>query len=109
MRIATGEICSIPALALITVADRAKSQLLASRGNLTVNWLHRNGVPAGQSDALIRAVQDADIPTCTAFAWITGESGTVRALRPHFVGDVRRHALDRFHRLPAARPTEDDA
>lgn len=109
MRIATGEICSIPALALITVADRAESQLFASRGNVTVNWLHRNGVPAGQSDALIRAVQDADIPTCTAFAWIAGESGTVRALRPHFVGDVRRHALDRFHRLPAARPTEDDA
>lgn len=80
------EICSIPALALIKVADPAESQLLASRGNVTVDWLHRNGVPAGQSDALIRAVQDADIPTCTAFAWI---AGGVRH-RPRVAAALRR-------------------
>lgn len=86
MRIATEGICSIPALALIKVADPAESQLFASRGNVTVNWLHRNGVPAGQSDALIRAVQDADIPPCTAFAWI---AGGVRH-RPRVAAALRR-------------------
>ncbi|MEU9127981.1 siderophore-interacting protein [Kitasatospora sp. NPDC048540] len=80
------------AIAYLEVADRDEEQPFPTRGELTVHWLHRDGVPAGRGTALVDAVRGALLPPGTGSAWLAGEAGTVRALRRHLVGERR---LDR--------------
>ncbi|GGV03618.1 siderophore-interacting protein [Kitasatospora herbaricolor] len=50
-----------------------------------ITWLVRD-TPAAPSP-LIEAVRAADLPDGTPYAWIAGESGTVKALRRHLVAE----------------------
>ena len=82
--------------AFIEVADRHERQELTSRADVTVHWVHRNGVPAGLSDALPRAVAEAEFPSGPVFAWLAGEARTVRALRRHLINGrgLDRRSID---------------
>ncbi|MFI9051899.1 siderophore-interacting protein [Streptomyces sp. NPDC053427] len=76
------------AVAYIEVADAAEEQFFATPADLTVRWVHRNDVAAGNGEALLSAVRDAAFPSSgEAFAWLAGEAGTVRALRRHLVNE----------------------
>lgn len=75
------------AVAYIEVADAGEEQRLRTRGRLSVHYVHRDGVPAGQGTALLQAVREARLPAGSTAAWLAGEAGTVRALRRHLVGD----------------------
>lgn len=79
------------ATAFVEVADPAEEQHLATRAELTVHWLHRDGAAPGHGTALVDAVRAAELPGLGA-AWLAGESGTVRALRRHL---LRERGLDR--------------
>ncbi|MEV2271707.1 siderophore-interacting protein [Nonomuraea africana] len=96
------------AVAYIEVADAAEEQPCPSAGAAAVHWLHRGQEPVGE--ALLRAVRQADLPEGRVFAWIAGESGTVRALRRHLVDDrgIDKRAID-FAGYWRLKLTQDDA
>ncbi|MEC3979708.1 siderophore-interacting protein [Amycolatopsis sp. H20-H5] len=73
------------ALAYLEVAGPSDEQRFDSRGDVEVHWLHRGEVPAGHSDILLEAVRAAEFPAGQAFAWIAGESSSVRALRRYLI------------------------
>ncbi|MER7536449.1 siderophore-interacting protein [Streptomyces sp. NPDC097704] len=61
---------------------------LATEADATVTWLVREeGAPSG-----VEAVAGAELPGENPYVWIAGESGSVKALRRHF---VRERGLDR--------------
>lgn len=98
------------AVAYVEVRDAAEEQRFDTRGEVTVHWLHRGEVPAGRSDVLLEAVRDAECPAGSVFAWLAGESGTVRALRRHLVDErgVEKRSVD-FAGYWRPRLTQDDA
>ncbi|WP_031075040.1 siderophore-interacting protein [Streptomyces sp. NRRL WC-3742] len=98
------------AIAYIEVADAAERQDFDTRGDVTVNWLYRDGVPAGRSDILVDTVRKAEFPAGRPFAWLAGESGAVRALRRHLVDDrgLDKKSID-FSGYWRFKLTQDDA
>ncbi|MFC0039172.1 siderophore-interacting protein [Actinomadura rayongensis] len=70
----------------IEVRHADDRQELVTRADASVRWLVR-----GATDALVEAVPAAAFAV-PDYAWIAGESGTVRALRRHLVGE---RGLDR--------------
>ncbi|MFD8205647.1 siderophore-interacting protein [Streptomyces sp. NPDC059695] len=61
---------------------------LATEADATVTWLVREeGAPSA-----VEAVSGAELPGEAPYVWIAGESGSVKALRRHF---VRERGLDR--------------
>ncbi|WP_306327400.1 siderophore-interacting protein [Streptomyces venezuelae] len=61
---------------------------LATEADATVTWLVREeGAPSA-----VEAVRGAELPGESPYVWIAGESGSVKALRRHF---VRERELDR--------------
>ncbi|MGV9264176.1 siderophore-interacting protein [Kitasatospora sp. NPDC003701] len=73
------------AVAFLEVADAAERQSLATRADLAVHWLYRDGAAPG--GPLTEAVRAAELPGGTPFAWLAGEASAVRALRRHLVGE----------------------
>ncbi|MBE1490471.1 siderophore-interacting protein [Plantactinospora soyae] len=103
------------ALAFVEVRDRSEEQRFDTRGEVTLRWLHRGDHPAGHGTLLTDAVRGADFPPGSVFAWLGAESGTVRALRRHLVGERRlpRRSVDftGYWRLTLTQddaPTEED-
>ncbi|WP_406722218.1 siderophore-interacting protein [Streptomyces althioticus] len=94
----------------IEVADRAEQQTFQTAGDATLHWLHRDGTPAGRSEALIDAVRGAEFPPGRPFAWLAGEAGVVRTLRRHLVNDrgLDKRAID-FSGYWRVKLTQDDA
>ncbi len=70
-------------LAFVEVADAAEEQRLASAGDVTVTWLRRDGIPAGESDQLVEAVRRATFPEGVVYAWGGGERGLMGSIRKH--------------------------
>ncbi|MFQ3556630.1 siderophore-interacting protein [Streptomyces gramineus] len=94
----------------IEVADQTAQQTFRTAGDVTLYWLHRGGIPAGRSDALIDAVRGAEFPPGRPFAWLAGEAGVVRTLRRHLVNDrgFDKRAID-FSGYWRVKLTQDDA
>ncbi|MGW2559414.1 siderophore-interacting protein [Streptomyces sp. NPDC001514] len=92
------------------VADAAEEQRLATQGEVTVHWLHRNGRPAGPGGPLVGAVRTAAFPPGPVYAWLGGEASAVRALRRHLVGErgVDKRSVD-FAGYWRQRLSQDDA
>ncbi|WP_414629094.1 siderophore-interacting protein [Streptomyces xanthochromogenes] len=98
------------ALAFVEVADAEERQDFETAGNVSVNWLYRDGTSPGQSDKLVDAVREAEFPAGRPFAWLAGESGAVRALRRHLVNDreLDKRSID-FSGYWRFKLTQDDA
>ena len=75
------------AIAFVEIADAAEEQPLPSAGDVVVNWLHRNGVAAGESDLLIDAVREATFPAGVVYAWGGGERRLMATVRKHLQDD----------------------
>ena len=58
-----------------------------SRANVHVTPVLRGEVPAGASDALVKAVRAAVLPSGTGHGWVAAESVAARALRSHLVDE----------------------
>lgn len=63
-------------------ADRLR---FASDADVVVEWLFREGTPAGQSTALIDALCVATLPAGDVHAWVAAEAGVAKAVRRHLV------------------------
>ncbi|ORT56789.1 siderophore-interacting protein [Streptomyces sp. CB03238] len=91
------------AVAYIEVPDAAEEQPLIGYGELTVHWLHGEGL-------LLDAVRAARLPSGTGYAWLAGEAGVVRALRRHLVDErgLDKRSVD-FTGYWRRRLSQDDA
>ncbi|MEV7214314.1 siderophore-interacting protein [Kitasatospora cineracea] len=77
------------ALVWIEVPDAADIQDLPAPAGVDLTWLVRApGTPSG----LLPALRAAELPAGAPYAWIAGESGTVKELRRHL---VRERGVDR--------------
>jgi NADPH-dependent ferric siderophore reductase len=77
---------SLPAdargLALIEVDGPADELQLAAPSGVGVTWVHRGDTPAGASTALVDALTALPAPTGDTQAFVHGERGAMKALRP---------------------------
>ncbi|MGW6458308.1 siderophore-interacting protein [Streptomyces sp. NPDC055078] len=103
------------ATAYIEVADAEEEQEFTTAGDVTLHWLHRDGVRPGESPVLVDAVRSAAFPDGEVFAWVAGESSAVRALRRHLVDDrgIDKRAIAftgywRFKLTQDDAPTDED-
>jgi NADPH-dependent ferric siderophore reductase len=72
-------------VAYIEVADQSERQPLSHPEGVAVNWIHRDGVPAGEHPALIEAVSAVEWPSGLAgFGWFAAEADTARQLRDYW-------------------------
>ena len=69
------------AVVIAEVEDAGEEQVLASKATLRVQWVHRQAVPPGSSDALSAALRSVEFPPGDGFAWAAAESNVARALR----------------------------
>ncbi|TGB10662.1 siderophore-interacting protein [Streptomyces sp. MZ04] len=74
-----------PTRVWIEVHDPADRQELPTKAAAEITWLTETG-------ATPPAIRAAELPSGTPYAWITGESATVKTTRRHLVGD---RAFDR--------------
>ncbi|MFI2607593.1 siderophore-interacting protein [Kitasatospora sp. NPDC018619] len=98
----------VRAHAWIEVADHAERQVLESRAELEVVWLHRGGAAPGT--VLAGAFRGAGLPAGRPFVWLAGEAGAVRAMRRLLVEErgVPKEDID-FTGYWRHRLTQDDA
>ncbi|MCX4718887.1 SIP domain-containing protein [Streptomyces virginiae] len=71
----------------IEVGEDSHRQELPTRAEAEVTWLVREGVPAGRSDLLERAVRDMEWLPGTVFVWAAGEAVTLKGIRRHLSVD----------------------
>ncbi|MGD9526744.1 siderophore-interacting protein [Pseudonocardia sp.] len=73
----------VPAHAYLEVEDAGEEQELP--GNAEIHWVHRGDRPPGEP--LAEAVRAAELPRGRGQAWLSGESGCVKDLRLHLLGE----------------------
>lgn len=78
--------------AFVEVADAAEEQTFATKGDVALTWVHRNGTHAGESTKLADAVRAARLPEAAPYVWMAAEAGAVRTIRRHL---VQERGIDR--------------
>lgn len=73
--------------AFVEVADAAEEQVFASKGDVALTWIHRDGVEPGQCGKLAEAIRGAELPSTKPYVWLAAESGSVRTIRRHLVNE----------------------
>lgn len=73
---------------VIGEVDGAEDEIrFATQADATIIWVHRNGAPAGASDALAKALTTIKLPAGDYYAWVACESLTAKALRQQLIAD----------------------
>lgn len=71
--------------AFIEVADESERQAVSHPEGVAVHWIHRDGVPAGEHEALLSAVAQVEWPAdVSSFGWFAAEAEPARKLREHW-------------------------
>ncbi len=70
------------ALAYVEVSGQADEQPIPG-----ITWLHRDGVPPGESAVLVDAVRAADLPEGLPEVWMAGERTAMLAVRAHLLDE----------------------
>lgn len=78
--------------AFVEIEDAAEEQ------DLDVVWVHRNGVPAGSPEPLVKALEAAEFPQGRPAVWAAGERQVMQAVREVLVG----RGVDRASVRPAS-------
>lgn len=76
------------ALVLIEVADRSEERQLPTAANAAITWLHRDGIAPGTPILLEQALRNLMLPRGDIFAWLAGETETVRRLRRYLIEEA---------------------
>jgi NADPH-dependent ferric siderophore reductase len=73
---------------VIGEVDGAEDEIrFATQADATITWAHRNGSPAGSSDALAKALASIKPPAGDYYAWVACESLAAKALRQQLIDD----------------------
>ncbi|GAA3883468.1 siderophore-interacting protein [Saccharothrix violaceirubra] len=67
--------------AFAEVADEAERQEIASKGDVELTWLYRDGAAPGTTTLLHDAIAAWELPEGTGFVWIAGEANTLKPIR----------------------------
>ncbi|MGG5171717.1 siderophore-interacting protein [Pseudarthrobacter sp. J1738] len=67
--------------AVLEVNSQADVQAIDAPEGVQVQWLFREGIPAGASDMLINAVSGIQLPEARVYAFVHGERGYMKSLR----------------------------
>jgi NADPH-dependent ferric siderophore reductase len=62
-------------------------QPLECPGDLRVDWLHRDGYPGELENLLVERVRELEFPAGRVHAFVHGETGSVKLLRRHLLGE----------------------
>lgn len=73
-----------PVWAVVEVDTAADELPLASPGDLSVTWLHRDGV-ADPTSLMVEAVRALDLPAGRLSAFVHGEADSIREVRRHLL------------------------
>jgi NADPH-dependent ferric siderophore reductase len=72
-------------LAYVEVADAGEEQSIAHPPGVELRWIHRNGVAAGDHDALVKTIcATAWQPGPASFGWFAAESEAAKAVREYW-------------------------
>lgn len=72
-------------LAFVEVADDSERQELPTRTGIEVQWIYRNGIPAGEDTRLAEAVRSVTWPTDRpTFGWFAAEASAAKDVRLHW-------------------------
>ncbi|RFU88063.1 siderophore-interacting protein [Streptomyces triticagri] len=79
----------LPVRVWIELRDAADRQPLPTRADATITWLTDEPGASGPAaaDRTAHAVRSALLPSGTPYAWIAGESSSVKTLRRHLVSE----------------------
>lgn len=72
-----------PTFVFVEVADADERQELRTAADVRLEWVHRDGDPAGRSRRLEQALRGASLPGGRGKVWVAGESLAVRGIREH--------------------------
>jgi NADPH-dependent ferric siderophore reductase len=79
----------------VEVADATEEIDLVAPEGVVVTWLHRDGVAAGRSEVLARAVRGVGIPAGeSVYVWVAGEAGSIKPLRRWVRDELRLPPAD---------------
>lgn len=82
-------------VAFIEVADASERQEISRPDGVTLTWIHRDGVPAGEHGELVNAVTHVEWPSdVNCFGWFAAEAGPARRLREYW-RDTLSYGRDR--------------
>lgn len=76
---------TVQAIAVIEVADAAARVDLPTAAALRSVWCHRD--ESNAANPLLQAVRELQLPDGQGHAWAAGESGAIRAVRQHLIGE----------------------
>ncbi|MFD8549233.1 siderophore-interacting protein [Streptomyces sp. NPDC059649] len=102
----TGDETALPAIAgilswlspgtqakvFLEIGHEDDRQPLPTFADADVTWLVRDAAGAAHHEPVLDALRTAELPAGTPYAWVAGESGTVKAVRRHL---VRERGFDR--------------
>ncbi|MEV7595968.1 siderophore-interacting protein [Kitasatospora sp. NPDC089797] len=71
----------VKVLAFVEVPGPEHEQVLTTRTDATVTWVHRGDAEGGSTDLLERAVRAAELPEGMGFAWVAGEANSLKPIR----------------------------
>lgn len=74
-------------IVLIEVDGPDEEIVLPSAAACEIHWCHRAGAQPGSSVVLLDTLRGMPLPEGEGFAWVAGETGVVRAIRAHLVGE----------------------
>ncbi|MEU3949754.1 siderophore-interacting protein [Streptomyces sp. NPDC029526] len=98
---------------VVEVPTEADRQQIATRADVTVEWLVRDGEPAGTGTRLFDAVRRVDLPEGRVHAWVAGEAMTIAPIRRHLRNEVRLPREDvevtGYWRRPRTAPAQPPA
>jgi NADPH-dependent ferric siderophore reductase len=69
------------AIVVAEVADATEEQRFATRADLDLHWLHRDGAEPGDPTMLQQAIAELPLPGGEGYAWIAAEAATAKTLR----------------------------
>lgn len=68
----------------VAIREDADVQVIASKADVEMTWLPRNGTEPGDTAALAEAMSAASLPQENSEVWFAAEASIVRTVRRHF-------------------------
>lgn len=85
----------ITAAAFIEIPDEADQQVFQTQADVSLTWMPRSGVPAGDSEALQTALMSSSPALSGSEVWVAAEVAAVKGVRQHFqvIGGAPRNRI----------------
>lgn len=75
----------MPVTVVVEVANAAEELPLPTAADLRLLWVHRDETGPNPTELLARTIRSLDLPAGNLFAWASGETGSITAVRRHLL------------------------